>query len=387
MTRAVTADHVLFDECIDAFRPEQYNSSQLINGSSKSFILTAFEINQVWDLGICNVHPSERVILPGAYSAFISKIDNPKWVERHNSHLFGIALSAIISFVTHKACKSTRDDYLCRNEQLSSSDLKELALINPVLTAGPGCTHTSLSIERQTLIAQETKILVELLHDIDYKKYVIAMQGIRLVHLSIINKRDDFGLAYLLVVSAIEAISQKAIKRDKVKLKYQSDKAWEEKAKDDVLIKELLDAFKDARGNNQYLKERYIKFILDYTPVDKWEEYVSHPMQDLADYIKEISPSHGMEHMIKKHWFEKYPKDLEPDMIYDILADSYTHRSCFIHRGEQPPHKDPNPSFNRFFQEYREYNKMKFEEKLLPNYQLLIGISKYSLINWLNNSK
>ena len=109
-----------------------------------------------------------------------------------------------------------------------------------------------------------------------------------------------------------------------------------------------------------------------------------HPMQELAEYVKEISPSHGIDHIVQKHWFEKYPNELEEREIRAILADSYTHRSCFIHRGEQPPHTDPSPSLNRFFQEYREYDGYNITEKVLPNYELLLGISKYSILGWIN---
>ncbi|MDD2733580.1 MAG: hypothetical protein PHF56_06530 [Desulfuromonadaceae bacterium] len=91
MSRAVTADHVLFDECIDAFRREQKDSTSDFMGKSKSYLLTAFELNQNRDLGICVVHLSIRVHLPGTYSAFISVVENPDWVGTHNSHLFGIA--------------------------------------------------------------------------------------------------------------------------------------------------------------------------------------------------------------------------------------------------------------------------------------------------------
>lgn len=102
MSRAVTADHVLFDECIDAFRRERDGYRPYDKRESYSFLLTPFKIDEAWDLGKCQVSPSVEVTLPGAYSAFISKVKNPEWVDTHNSHLFGIALSTIISAVTLK---------------------------------------------------------------------------------------------------------------------------------------------------------------------------------------------------------------------------------------------------------------------------------------------
>jgi hypothetical protein len=385
MSRAVTSDHVLFDECINAFRRASANSFSLDSGESYSYLFTPFKLTDEWDLGICNVSPSIQVILPGAYSAFISKIKNPDWVGIHNSHLFGIALSTIVSFVSLKDCKSTRDDYLCSRTELSESDLLQLAILHPILTAGPGCTHTSISQVKQLQMQVEISDIISKLMCLEYKKYRLVMQSLRLIHLSISTKRDDFGLAYLLAVSAIESVAQKAISRNKVKKKHPDEKLWKERSIDDPCFKGVLDAYLESRGKNEYLKERFVQFLLKYAPVDKWLDYIEHPMQDLADYIREVSPSHDMVHLTGKHWFEKYPQDLTENEIESILSEAYVHRSCFVHRGEQPPHTDPNPSFNRFFQEVREYDGHSLKESILPNYELLIGLAKSSIVNWVSD--
>jgi hypothetical protein len=385
MSRAVTCDHVLFDECIDAFRREGVNSFLFDSGESYSYLLTSFELTSGWELGICNVAPSIRVLLPGAYSAFISKIKNPDWVGTHNSHLFGIALSTIVSFVSLKDCKSTRDDYLCRRAELSESDLLQLAIFHPILSAGPGFTHTSISEAKQLQLQDEVSAVISKLMSLEYKKYRLVMQSFRLIHLSISTKRDDFGLAYLLAVSAIESVAQKAISRNKVKIKHPDENLWKERASDDPYFKGVLEAYLESRGKNEYLKERFVRFLLKYAPVDNWLDYVEHPMQDLADYIQQVSPSHNMDHLTGKHWFEKYPQDLTENEIQRILSDVYVHRSCFVHRGEQPPHTDPNPSLNRFFQEIREYDGHNLKESVLPNYELLIGLAKASILNWVGD--
>lgn len=384
MSRAVTADHVLFDECIETFRRTQENRFNYDEGASFSYILSSFELNQDWDLGVCKVGSSIKVRLQGAYSAFISKVENPKWVGTHNSHLYGIALSSIVSFATLKPCKSTRDDYLCRRNELSESELLELALMYPILTAGPGCVQTSLSQNKQKLMGDEVSELIEKLISVDIKLYRLVMQSIRMIHLSMLVKKDDFGLAYLLVVSAIESIAQKAIKRDKVKIKHPSEKEWKLRSESDELFNSLLTEYLNARGKNEYLRERFIQFLKKFAPVSDWEKYVDHPMNDLSDYLSEISPAHNRGSMEKKHFFETYPDDLAPDVIEKIISDSYVHRSCFIHRGEQPPHKDPSPSLNRFFQDYREFDGHRMTETILPNYELLLGLAKHSIINWMN---
>jgi hypothetical protein len=335
--RAVTADHVLFDECVAAFRCSETAAVSGDVASTHSYLLLGFDLPESWGLPNCTMHPTVRVPLPGPYAAFISRIDNPKWAGRFNTHLFGIALASIVSFATGRVCGSPRDDYLCRRDQLDDHGLAQLALHHPILIAGPGCVHPSLSRDRINSYHRAISDLIEKLFSIERDAYLAAMQAIRLVHLSLLNKRSDFGLAYLLIVSAIEAIAQKAIKRDKVRFRDPPEDRWRDRAKTDPEFGEVLSRYLEARGKEQYLKERYIAFIERFAPVACWEEIVAHPLQDVADYISELSPAHDMEHVVGKHWFEKYPSDLPAELIRQILEDSYTHRSCYIHRGEQPP--------------------------------------------------
>ncbi|MBB5186573.1 hypothetical protein HNQ57_000834 [Zhongshania antarctica] len=384
MSRAVTADHVLFDECIDSFRMQRADYRPFIPGESYSFLLTPFELTDEWDLGICKVSSSITVGLPGAYSAFISKVKNPDWVDNHNSHLFGIALATIVSAISLKLCKSTRDDYLCRRDDLSSDDINQLAILYPVLVAGPGATNPRIPKVKQDMMRAEVENIINILRSLEYKTYRSVMQSFRLIHLSLLAKRDDFGLAYLLAVSSIESIAQKAIKRDKVKKKHPDEVAWKQKAEGDPLFQTLLSEYLESRGKNEYLKERFVRFIKKYAPIEEWEKYIQHPMQDMADSIKEANPSHNLEHLTRKSFFEKYPEDLTAEEIDSILADAYAHRSCFVHRGEQPPHTDPNSSFNRFFQEVREYDGYNIKEAVLPNYELILGLAKNSISNWLS---
>ncbi len=175
--------------------------------------------------------------------------------------------------------------------------------------------------------------------------------------------------------------SQQAVKRDHVRETHPSEQAWAAKAKEDQSFAELLAAYHDLRGKNQYLQKRYIAFINRFAPVACWEEIISHPLQDVADDLKELSPSHDATYIVKKHWFEKYPADLPPEYIRQILADSYTHRSWFIHRGKQPPHREPTP-FNRFFQEVHDFDGINLIDRLLPNYELLLGIAQRSICAW-----
>ncbi|MGE8149814.1 hypothetical protein ACQKP5_01005 [Pseudomonas vancouverensis] len=381
MSRAVTADHILFDECIDAFRRSDKYHGPIDESSSQSFILTCFHVPDVWPLPNTNIHPSIKVSLTNNLSAFICRVDNPPWVDYGNSHLYGIALSAIISFVTGKPCHSTRDDYLCRRLELEDQDLIELSVRHPVLVTGPGAISEDLPQVKLDEYQSAISSLISTLYSLPYKKYLELMQAIRLVHLSLLNKREDFGLSYLLLVSAIESIAQQAIKRESVKQPHEMEREWKKKAKTDPEFLALFSAYKELTGMNSYLKERYVKFITTFAPSDIWEEIIPHPMQHHADRIRSAFPLHDPDHLTKQKFHEAYPHDLPPEMLKKVLEDSYKHRSCFIHRGEQPPHREPT-SYNHFFQQTHSFENNTFKMIMLPNYELLLGIAQHSISKW-----
>lgn len=388
MLRAGSDDHTMFNECISAFRVDKENPydiypTDLYSGKSYSYILTSFHITTPWQLPNCTVHPSKRHILPGGSSAFICRIDNPEWCVTRNSHLYGIALSSVISFVTGRLCKAARDDHLGSFADLTEIDLQSLSLLFPVQTAGGGRTETRLSQKTLNTHNKEVDLTIRRLLEIPHKQYLVIMQAMRLVHLSLANEKDDFGLAYLLVISAIESIAQVAIKLDKNALKHEKEDHWNSLAQNNTDFAELLKEYKSSRSKNKLLKERYITFINTFSPKNEWHNILESPMQELENLLKEHDSNCDTTHLTQKHWNDKYPQDLDSSEIEKIISDSYTHRSCYVHRGEQPPHQVAT-SYTRFFQTFREPNKA---EKLLPNYELLLAIARHSISKWMGTIK
>lgn len=378
--RAVTVDHVLFDECIEAFRPHPDRQYLRIPGPTRhSYLFTDFGLQDDWQLPHCLVHKSQRVDLVSSYRAYVCVVDNPVWADSLNSHLYGVALASIVSFATGRLCKSTRTDlYTMPHEPCNDFQLCQLGIYHPILWAGSGSVHTSLTDARQADYKERVSSLITTLHAVSYEKYLLLMQAVRLVHLSLSNKREDFGLAYLLIVSAIESVARKAISRNSVRKQHPSERIWETRAVEDQSFKDLLVAYKDARGTNHYLKERYVRFIERFAPADTWEAIIAHPLQGIADHE---SPK-SAERLVAKGFHEKYPSDLSADEISKMLADSYDHRSTFVHVGKQPPHRQP-VSLDRFFQVLRqESDEHRVVETLLPNYELLLGIARHSIRAW-----
>jgi|GEM_PF-1991328 len=390
MTRAVLADHILFDECINIFRAENVNFRNYIELEkiNHCIILSPFIITKTWDFENCIIYPTEIINLPGPHKTFMSKVKINQKIDSHDTPLFAHALCSILSFLSLSPFKSPRNRYYYRSiNNLSNEDLETIALTNPILVAGPGTSKYQLSPQEEDFAYKQAKVFMNKIYSVEYKKYILTMQCIRMIQLSLFNKREDFGLAYQLVISSIEAIAQKAIKRDKVKVKHPKESQWFEISKGNAEFAELYTAYKENRGLNDYLKERYVKFILEYSPISEWESYVENPMQEFLDnidydyYVKLGISINKKQH--ERFFSGNFPTDLSDEIIKDILEKSYVHRSIFVHQGKQPPHKDPN-SLNRFFQTFSQYKDDSYEEILLPNYELISSIAKHSILKWLD---
>ena len=383
MARAVSADHVLFKECILNFRND--NSLRVGKNNEESnlvgYVMLDFQLTETIDLGDFKINPTIRVDFPNAYAAFIAPVILPKWCERHNSHLFTIALSTIISFITGRASKSTRDFYLC-GRQLNQDELTTLGLQFPILVAGPGSHDTILSKETTLNYIKELKTITQILFSISYDDYFIIMQSIRLVYLAHLSKRDDFALAYYLLVSSMESVAQVAIRRKSVAEKHPLEDRWNVLAKTNEEFSQILSAYKQERGKNSYLSKRFNKFIMTYCPPDKWNQ-LEHPEENRVSYLSEITGADNFSWLTKKQWYELYPEDLSSKMLEEVIANTYKYRSKFTHEGQSPPHNDPRSS-NKFFDQQYEFDEdnCKSTSLILANYRLIAFISKYSIYEY-----
>lgn len=382
MARAVTADHVLFKESIQYFRPRPDTAASLAPQREPDLfghLLLDFDSTRELKLGEFTIKPTKRVDLPQGYAAFVAPVQLPRWIrERDNGHLFTIALSSVFSFAVGRPTKSPRDDYLI-GKTLTDSDLLALAIQFPVLTAGPGAHGVLLSkatIEKYHAYVQD---VVSALYEIPYSRYLDLIQGIRLVHLAHINKRDDFSLAYALMIAAIESVARIAVPRDDVKERHSSEGDWISRARSDPVFKELFAAYRKERGKNQYLAKSFVEFILRYCPINSWDG-LEHPYSNIEQIRSELTGETPHNWLTEKKWFEV---DLSEGKIRKMLHDAYSHRSGFIHRGQSPPHQQPVSS-NRFFEEVFEYNESRrsVDRLIIPNFKLMAYIAQHSILNF-----
>ncbi|WP_218924516.1 hypothetical protein [Bacillus cereus] len=380
--RAVTGDHIIFRECIEAFRPE----NSLINIEEKQlmgYLLLDFRLNQELDFEQFTIKPSIEVCHNGAYSSFVTPVVLKRTHEFNAPHLFVNALSAIISFVFGRPVKAPRDGYLVREKELDENLLYEIAIQHPILTAGPGAHSTRIHKNELSELYNELEKVITFLYDVPFKKYIEFMQSIRLVHLAFLNQREDFALGYYLLVSAIEPFLQKAIKDREVIVKHPLVEEWKSIAKDNKSINELFNEYKRISSMNKYIGKRFVEFIMKYCPPSQWDK-LKHPNEEHALHFAELNGEKG-DWMTQKKWNEIYPEDLTEEKIRNILSDAYKHRSQFTHQGKNPPHKDPN-SNNRYFEKATIIKQdIPFDryEVILPNFRLMSFIAKNSILNYL----
>lgn len=374
MVRAVSGDHIMFQECINVFRPE-INSHIFIkdNLEKMEYILLDFELPYELNFKTFKIHPTKSVFLTGPYKSFIAPITLLDYKSPFNSHLYAIALSALISFVTSRPAKAPRDP--------DTYDLnygyENVASLFPNKFAGPGAVNSTFPEKKIHQFATELDEIVTILHELPYQYYEKFMQSIRLINLAHINKREDFALAYYLLVSAIEVIAQIAIQPEITEDPL--EKKWEELAQEHKPIRSLLNQFKNFRKNSDQLTKRFTKFIFQYCPSSKWFE-LEHPDEDKMASYKDPE---AFSWLIEKKYDETYPDDLKTKDLKKIIEDTYRYRSKFTHEGKAPPHTKPDPS-ERFFEKIIIWNDYKdIEEKLLINYRLLSFIAKVSILTYM----
>lgn len=386
--RAVTADHVLFKEVVYAFLKQDNNLKRDKDKRYYGYLLLNFNLKIEIDFKDFKILPSHEIILTGPNKAFISPVLMPNWIDKHNGHLFTIALSSLISFCTEKPIKSTRDDYWISEQTLNQKQLSEIAIQYPILVAGPGANN-SISQSTQKKWAKRLTETYNLLKTIDESDYKGFMQSMRLFQLAFFNKRDDFDLAFSLLVASIESIAQKAVKIDDVINK--DEKLQLNKQKDK--IKKLCEKNKcmqwfsqasQAILNQKKLQKRFVEFIFRYAPYKKWYE-LDHPEKETIEHVSEISgqSKDNWKWVTQKSHWETYPEDYTKEQLRLFILNTYKYRSKFFHEGKPTDHKSPT-EYKRFFEEQIIFDEKTRQIKkiILIKFELLAVIARIAIINF-----
>lgn len=354
------SDHNNFQSAIDVFREidQELNNDALVGFIEMPiYIVMDFPIPKVISLDGFKIMPSSTVSLCSSapYRSYVSKIEPPSWLGRLKrsgvSASFGLAVSALVSFVTKRQVK------VFRNSSSPVVNLEDIGIHLPVLFAGTG--GNSYDEKEIDLCCTEIVELYKLLQELDVENYRYLMQSMRLFQLALLNKQEDFNLAFSLLVASIESTATKAISAEDVDPEFNNKKEKCLAYSDEVGLdrNKLIQILKDSA-----LAKRFVKFIFDYAPPRTWlgiNDFYDRFKGQIDEDIIALMGKHlnGMDYHIRNMLCNDDVIDANIDELKKLIQITYSYRSNFFHRGEATPHNNPNTR-SVFFEEIHSNNKL-----------------------------
>jgi hypothetical protein len=313
------SDHVLFDEALAAFTaPEPDGGSDEAN-PHRGYLLLDFEIHRPLENLKFVLTPTVRVNLPGPYAAFIAEVHPRRRTSQDGAHSFATAVAALVSFSLARPVRSPRNDWLFARAPLNDDKLRALAVQGPILIAGPGAHTSQVSPDTLAAYARRVEEVVDIVARLSHEEKILFLRAFRLVQLAHNSVRDDFSLAYYLLVSAIEILATAAVTRDELHEVHSSYPQWRLLAKENRAFAEVLAAYDAEVHQKKYLARRFVTYILRYAPVDAWSEH-DHPDAELDDYLEHVT---GRPAGLRgRSYHEVYPEQLNETMIEQVLMIS-----------------------------------------------------------------
>jgi len=386
--RYLSQGHILFKEAIVAFSKSQADKAPALiklhetTKENRIYGYLVFDFNLTEDIvcGDLTILKSEKVYfdLKDKFGqqmswTYVSPVKLPEYVNFLNSHLYTLALSSLCSFAFERPVYSATDNmYEHHLDQLANpEELKRIGMAFPILSLGNNGTESRVHPSIISQWGANFKEIYQIVHKLPILgvsnsklSYHTFFQIMRLVQLSLQNKKYDFDLSFSLLIAAIESTATfytKAISPDKP----QKHKEWLKlRESADPIVKGLAEKYKELWDNfsqvdtKSQLSSRFTKFIFDCAPMDTWEATIDDDL--LRDGI---------------NYREKYPNEvskqpeLTPESFDNIslkkhISKTYSFRSNFIHKGKSTPHVEhKNSNGNRFFERtlnmsrYNEYKK------------------------------
>jgi hypothetical protein len=385
--RYLGQNHILFKEAIVAFSKLQVEKTPALikihetNKDSRiyGYLIFDFNLTENIDCGDFTILKSEKVYFNlkdkfGQQTSwtYISAVKLPEYVNFLNSHLYTLALSSLCSFAferpVYSATENMYEQHL--NQKANSEELKRIGISFPILSLGNDGTesrvHSSI-ISQWSSNFKELYQVVEKLSTLNVFKsklsYDTFFQIIRLVQLSLQNKKYDFDLSFSLLIAAIESTATFYTEAISPARPPEHKKWLKLRESTDPIIKKLAETYVNLWGNfsqvekDSQLLSRFIKFIFDCAPKETWEATIDDDLlRDGLGYRDEYPNEVSSQ-------TELTPESFPDKNLKDIINKTYSYRSKFIHKGESTPHEEhKNSNRNRFFERtlnMSRYNKYK----------------------------
>ena len=253
--------------------------------------------------------------------------------------LFGEALAPVLSFSLRRRVKAHRWAYDAMNPPKKLSE--DVSIRLPSVSVGPEMSlQQPLSKEEQTRRLETFVKIYKKLMKMNEKEYLATLRAFRLYQLSLLNYREDIGLAYTLLVAAIESVANCFLD-----LKFTFDdlhdaEEWNELFNRLKIPEPCVNEIKNKLlKRTQFLGVKFRKFIEKYLPDSFWSSPDSRAIE-----LDELTKEHfGAEFRKQRNHFELYwwlytpERKVTKNELDSVLKAIYHLRSQFAHRGKSPP--------------------------------------------------
>jgi len=260
--------------------------------------------------------------------------------------LFGEALAPVLSFSLRRRVKAHRRAYDAMNPPKKLPE--DVSIRLPSVSVGPELSlQQPLSKNEQARRLETFVKIYKKLMEMDEKEYLATLRAFRLYQLSLLNYREDIGLAYTLLVAAIESVANCFLD-----IKFTFDdlpdaENWNKLFNELKIPKPHVAKIKDKLvKRTQFLGLKFRKFIAKYLPDSFWTSPDSRAIE-LDDYINELRKEHldhfEAEYRKQRNHFESYwwlytsERKVTKNELDSVLKAIYDLRSQFAHRGKSPP--------------------------------------------------
>lgn len=257
--------------------------------------------------------------------------------------LFGEALAPVLPFSLRRRVKAHRWAYETKNPPKELHEDVSIRLSS--ISVGPEASlQQKLSEKEQARRLETFGKIYSILMNMSEKEYLATLRAFRLYQLSLLNYREDIGLAYTLLVASIESVAQCFLD---VELGFDdlSDAGEWKKIFVELKISEPYIAhIKNLlfKGKH-FLGLKFRKFIIKHLPDSFWVSPDSRAIE-FDDYINELRKEHfGAEFKERRNHFEKYwwlytpERKVTKNELDSVLKNIYDLRSKFAHKGISPP--------------------------------------------------
>jgi hypothetical protein len=267
----------------------------------------------------------------------------PKGFDYLTAPLFGEAIAPILSFSLRRRIKAHRHAYKMDNAPKEMPEDVSTRLCS--ISVGPeGSLQQPLTKKEQTRRLGNFGKIFQTLMGMSEKDYLATVRAFRLYQLSLLNYREDIGLAYTLLVAAIETVAECFVK---IKPRFEElpeAAEWKEIFAEFGLRKKQVNKIENLLlKGKQFLGLKFREFVLNYLPDSFWTTADSKAIE-LDAYIDEITKEHfgtepkEEENHFKRYWWLYTPEQkVTKSELAEVLKNIYNLRSRFAHVGESPP--------------------------------------------------